>query len=1026
MYEASRKQSITSFSLSWDSRKLAVKLASGLLVVYCYSDVDFRFNQPILEVADAGEFSFIGENDAIAVATGSLLTITMCDTKEQLILRNHTDIVTCLATSSTGLIASGSHDKIIYISFTISNSRKPALVLSGHKSSIKVMAFSTDGTVLASNSADGCICTWNVARGTCTRSFSFGCLAQIIYLQYTYAMYYVLTQSGLLLRMNESSCQTDTICHDVKHAMRVPNSASKLIVQSINGEVNILRVGQSQTSVVPYVKQCGISSNVVIASNGLAFVSNGDDIKVTNAKNIQTRYDVEIPIPQPTVIEVSRDGEFIAVADFDYLYIVRSTSITNVSIKVLVPGIRRIVFSADSRLVACGTKAGLTHVWIISESGEIYEDLKTKEFRRDTGSIAALAFSQSAQYLASSSCIQPLPWSIPESNSIIRLWYLDVVCTEHQPMAWSERVNEISFGHATDTPEFRDLAVKAIVTAVAFSQDDSNILATCNDKKLRIWRFGQKFFDDFKPNDNIGTNATIELNTIPLAFCFNDDFTMIVVGMDDGTAHVWTNTTFMSIKENPKIKLYGQRGKIISVQFAANSKAILCTSTNGTIALHDLTESLDMRVFNAKFGRFSPGRDEIVSIASDGVLSLKSMGYYGEQFRSLAATLVSADIKLFQKQLSVTDISHRTHFKYNGRVVDIFESLHDGCYDYPDMAINHLLHDVPHMSFQLADVSNITESSNNMFSIALRSKDRGMTERIVTLLIEHASLGSMLDDVDHYTEGLAVGRLFPALVTNFPTLAHRLLEHYIVDTTPLAVGTESRHRRNFTTDTIMVEEDQPNPPISTHNRHENATQAEQVYIKTVLLPEVTNLSYWRAHQIPDPLEVLAYHGVRSAFTLQSVRGVLAFRWERVKTWFYLQFVLYLIFLGSCTAFTINMARDDVTLSLTKVYASGQSQTCLGFGFVALVINTWFLFGEIREFYTLKLTYFKDEWNALELLGHILVNIVAILHGVRANEEFPVAAVTILLVWFKMLSFFRGFRGIGVFTRLVMRILYEIK
>ena len=52
--------------------------------------------------------------------------------------------------------------------------------------------------------------------------------------------------------------------------------------------------------------------------------------------------------------------------------------------------------------------------------------------------------------------------------------------------------------------------------------------------------------------------------------------------------------------------------------------------------------------------------------------------------------------------------------------------------------------------------------------------------------------------------------------------------------------------------------------------------------------------------------------------------------------------------------------------------------------------------------------------------------VAILHGVRAKEQFPVAAVTIIIIWFKILSYFRGFRGAGVFTRLVLRILYEIR
>ena len=52
--------------------------------------------------------------------------------------------------------------------------------------------------------------------------------------------------------------------------------------------------------------------------------------------------------------------------------------------------------------------------------------------------------------------------------------------------------------------------------------------------------------------------------------------------------------------------------------------------------------------------------------------------------------------------------------------------------------------------------------------------------------------------------------------------------------------------------------------------------------------------------------------------------------------------------------------------------------------------------------------------------------MAILHGLRYEDEFTVAAITILFVWFKMLSYFRGFRGSGVFTRLVLKILFEIR
>ena len=214
----------------------------------------------------------------------------------------------------------------------------------------------------------------------------------------------------------------------------------------------------------------------------------------------------------------------------------------------------------------------------------------------------------------------------------------------------------------------------------------------------------------------------------------------------------------------------------------------------------------------------------------------------------------------------------------------------------------------------------------------------------------------------------------------------------------------------------------PEPP----NVSKENVECEPVTVKSILLPHATDVPYWRVNSIIDPLEILTRFDVIDAFNTPAVIAILHHRWRKIRPFFYIQIGLYLIYVALCTAFSIHLANDETGKSLSTIYESASDLTYVAIGIIILVLNVWFLYGELSELYEFKLLYFSDPWNYLDLPGHILVFAVAFLHGFRDANEFPVTAITVILNYSKLLSFFRGFRGSGIFTRLVLKILIEIR
>jgi hypothetical protein len=96
--------------------------------------------------------------------------------------------------------------------------------------------------------------------------------------------------------------------------------------------------------------------------------------------------------------------------------------------------------------------------------------------------------------------------------------------------------------------------------------------------------------------------------------------------------------------------------------------------------------------------------------------------------------------------------------------------------------------------------------------------------------------------------------------------------------------------------------------------------------------------------------------------------------------------------------------------------------------IALVLNAYFLFVEVQQMLHVQSwkDYWFSLWNYFDLMTHVLVFVVLALHASRSPKQFVVTTITILLAWGKLLFYFRAFRGMGVFVRLIYLLSNQIR
>ncbi|KAJ6534852.1 WD40-repeat-containing domain protein, partial [Mycena capillaripes] len=466
-----------------------------------------------------------------------------------------------------------------------------ALVIQCHTDVLSV-AFSPDGTHIASGSGDGTIRVWDAATGQ---------------------------QVGAPLTGNTYGVQSVAFSPD----------GTRIASRSADGTIWVWDLAMGQQVSVPLTGHTDGVSSVVFSPNG-TYIASGSANQTIRVWDVVTGQQVGVPLTGHTdeVLSVafSPDSMHIASGSGDEtirLWDAATGWQVGEPLAGHTDGVSSVAFSPDGMHIASGSEDETIRVWDMATRQQV-----GKPLAGHTGMVSSVTFSPDGTHIASGS-----------GDRTIRVWGVATGQQVGDPLAGhTDRVLSVAFspdgmhiasGSADKTIRVWDAAMgqqggsplahhKGLlpchtdwVRSVAFSPDGMRITSGSSDKIIRVW--------DAVTGQQGGKSLAGHTSWV-LSVAFSPDGTHIASGCTDKTIRVWDTVTGQQDGES----LAGHTNWVWSVAFSPDGTRIASGSSDGTIRLWDTAtgqqvgEPLVSHTLNGvRSVAFSPDSTRIASGCTD-------------------------------------------------------------------------------------------------------------------------------------------------------------------------------------------------------------------------------------------------------------------------------------------------------------------------------------------------------------------------------------------------------------------------